>query len=217
MIGGLPILPPSGDSAISARSGGIRTGTCREAIRPNFFILERIDPPSYSPSYSLPPYLDSTSVLSILSRSAGTTFARAGEIRRRWFVVDADDQPLGRLASRIALVLRGKHKPSWTPFLDCGDHVIVLNAARVRLTGRKEEQKMYHRTSGRPGGLKSRTAGQVRETHPERLFESAVRGMLPKGSLGRSQFMKLKVYADGEHPHAAQGPEPLPARLGPSS
>ena len=132
-------------------------------------------------------------------------------------MVDADDQPLGRLASRIALVLRGKHKPIWTPFLDCGDHVIVLNAARVRLTGRKEEQKMYHRTSGRPGGLKSRTAGQVRETHPERLFESAVRGMLPKGSLGRSQFMKLKVYADGEHPHAAQGPEPLPARLGPSS
>ena len=234
MICALPILPPSGDSAISARSGGIRTGTCREATRPNFFTLERLDPvlsdsppsyppPSYSlpsyplPSYPLPSYPDSTSVLSILSRSAGTTFARAGEIRRRWFVVDAGDQPLGRLASRIALVLRGKHKPSWTPFLDCGDHVIVLNAARVQLTGRKEEQKVYHRTSGRPGGLKSRTAAQIRSTHPERLFESAVRGMLPKGSLGRSQFLKLKVYSGGEHPHAAQQPEPLPARLGPSS
>ena len=224
MICALPILPPSGDSAISARSGGIRTGTCREATRPNFFTLERLDPvlsdspPSYPPpSYSLPSYPDSTSVLSILSRSAGTTFARAGEIRRRWFVVDAGDQPLGRLASRIALVLRGKHKPSWTPFLDCGDHVIVLNAARVQLTGRKEEQKVYHRTSGRPGGLKSRTAAQIRSTHPERLFESAVRGMLPKGSLGRSQFLKLNVYSGGEHPHAAQQPEPLPARLGPSS
>ncbi|MCY4627675.1 MAG: 50S ribosomal protein L13 [Acidobacteria bacterium] len=152
-----------------------------------------------------------------MSRSAGTTFARASEIRRRWFVVNADDQPLGRLASRVARVLIGKHKPSWTPFLDCGDHVIVLNASRVRLTGRKEEQKVYHRTSGRPGGLKSRTAAQVRSSHPERLVESAVRGMLPKGSLGRSQFLKLKVYSGGEHPHEAQQPEPLPARLGPSS
>ncbi len=132
-------------------------------------------------------------------------------------MVDADDQPLGRLASRVARVLTGKHKPSWTPFLDCGDHVIVLNAARVRLTGRKEEQKVYYRTSGRPGGLKSRTAAQVRSSHPERLVESAVRGMLPKGSLGRSQFMKLKVYSGGEHPHEAQQPEPMPAHLSPSS
>lgn len=131
--------------------------------------------------------------------------------------MDAQDQPLGRLASRVARVLIGKHKPSWTPFLDCGDHVIVLNAERVRLTGRKEDQKIYYRTSGRPGGLKSRTAGQVRSTHPERLFESAVRGMLPKGSLGRSQFLKLKVYPGGEHPHSAQQPEPLPAPLRPSS
>ena len=131
--------------------------------------------------------------------------------------MDAEDQALGRLASRVARVLIGKHKPSWTPFLDCGDHVIVLNAERVRLTGRKEDQKIYYRTSGRPGGLKSRTAGQVRSTHPERLFESAVRGMLPKGSLGRSQFLKLKVYPGGEHPHSAQQPEPLPAQLRPSS
>ena len=132
-------------------------------------------------------------------------------------MVDAEDQTLGRLASRVARVLIGKHKPSWTPFLDCGDHVIVLNASRVRLTGRKEEGKIYYRQSGRPGGLKSRTAAQVRSAHPERLVESAVRGMLPKGSLGRSQFLKLKVYAGGEHPHAAQQPEPLPARLRPSS
>ena len=95
--------------------------------------------------------------------------------------------------------------------------MIVLNAARVRLTGRKEEQKVYYRTSGRPGGLKSRTAAQVRSAHPERLVESAVRGMLPKGSLGRSQFTKLKVYSGGEHPHEAQQPEPLPAHLGASS
>ena len=128
-------------------------------------------------------------------------------------MVDAEDQTLGRLASRVARVLAGKHKPAWTPFLDCGDQVIVVNAAKVRLTGRKEEGKIYYRQSGRPGGLKSRTAAQVRSAHPERLVESAVRGMLPKGSLGRSQFKKLKVYPGGEHPHAAQLPEPLPVRL----
>ena len=152
-----------------------------------------------------------------MSRSQGTTFLRASEVTRRWFVVDAEDQVLGRLASRVARVLTGKHKPAWTPFLDCGDHVIVLNAARVRLTGQKEDGKIYYRTSGRPGGLKSRTAGQVRKAHPERLVESAVRGMLPKGSLGRSQFLKLKVYPGSEHPHAAQSPKPLPAELRASS
>lgn len=128
-------------------------------------------------------------------------------------MVDAEGQVLGRLASRVARVLAGKHKPAWTPFLDCGDHVIVVNAARVRLSGRKEESKIYYRQSGRPGGLKSRTAGQVRSMHPERLVEGAVRGMLPKGSLGRSQLMKLKVYPGAEHPHAAQSPAPLPTRL----
>ena len=152
-----------------------------------------------------------------MSRSAGTTFLRASEIRRRWFVVDAADEVLGRLATQVARVLVGKHKPSWTPFLDCGDHVIVLNARRVRLTGRKEEQKVYHRQSGRPGGLKSRTAAEVRSAHPERLIESAVRGMLPKGKLGRAQFSKLKVYAGGDHPHRAQQPKPLPARLATAS
>lgn len=144
-----------------------------------------------------------------MSRTAATTFLRAAEIRRQWFVVDAGNQVLGRLAARVARVLTGKHKPSWTPFLDCGDHVIVVNAARVRLTGRKEEQKIYYRQSGRPGGLKSRTATEVRSSHPERLVESAVRGMLPKGKLGRAQFTKLKVYAGAEHPHAAQQPQPL--------
>ncbi len=128
-------------------------------------------------------------------------------------MVDAEGQTLGRLASRVARVLTGKHKAAWTPFLDCGDHVIVINAARAKLSGRKEENKMYYRQSGRPGGLKSRTAAEVRAAHPERLVEYAVRGMLPKGRLGRSQFLKLKVYAGGEHPHAAQTPEPLPESL----
>ncbi len=148
-----------------------------------------------------------------MPRTESSTFLRAGDITRQWYVVDAGDQVLGRLASRIARVLTGKHKPTWTPFLDCGDHVVVLNAARVRLTGRKNEQKMYYRQSGRPGGLKSSTAARVRAAHPERLVESAVRGMLPKGPLGRSQFMKLKVYAGDRHPHAAQQPVPLPASL----
>ena len=149
-----------------------------------------------------------------MSRSAGTSFLRAGEIRRRWFVVDAEGEVLGRLASRIARILRGKHRVDWTPFLDCGDHVIVVNARKVRLTGRKEQEKVYYRQSGRPGGLKSRTAAELRQMFPERLVESAVRGMLPKGSLGRSQYRKLKVYAGTTHPHAAQQPEPLPPRLG---
>ncbi len=152
-----------------------------------------------------------------MSRSASTTFLRASEIRRNWFLVDAADQVLGRLATRVARVLAGKHKPSWTPFLDCGDHVVVVNARRVRLTGRKEDQKVYYRQSGRPGGLKSRTAAEIRGAHPERLVESAVRGMLPKGKLGRAQFSKLKVYAGADHPHAAQQPEPLPASLAEAS
>ncbi len=148
-----------------------------------------------------------------MPRTQSTTFLRASEVTRRWYVVDAADQALGRLATRIARVLIGKHKPAWTPFLDCGDHVVVLNAARVRLSGRKDEQKMYYRQSGRPGGLKSATAAQVRAARPERLVESAVRGMLPKGSLGRRQFMKLKVYPGDRHPHQAQQPVPLPALL----
>ncbi len=149
-----------------------------------------------------------------MPRTESTTFLRARDVTRRWYVVDAEDQVLGRLAARVARVLIGKHKAEWTPFLDCGDHVVVLNAHRVRLTGRKDQQKTYYRQSGRPGGLKSATAAQVRAAHPERLVEKAVRGMLPKGSLGRSQFMKLKVYAGDRHPHAAQQPVPLPDALG---
>ena len=106
-------------------------------------------------------------------------------------------------------MLRGKHKPTWTPHLDTGDFVIVVNADRVVLTGRKEEQKVYYRHSGRPGGLKTETAGGLRATHPTRIVEYAIKGMLPKNSLGRSQLKKLKVYAGAEHPHSAQRPEPL--------
>jgi large subunit ribosomal protein L13 len=138
-----------------------------------------------------------------------TTFARKSEINRAWHVVDAEGQVLGRLASRIARILTGKEKPIYTPFLDTGDHVIVVNAEKVRLTGAKENAKRYFRHSGYPGGIKERRAEQVRATHPERLIEAAVRGMLPKTRLGRAQFRKLKVYRGPDHPHQAQQPKPL--------
>ncbi len=149
-----------------------------------------------------------------------TTFAKAREIEREWYVVDAEGQVLGRLASRIAQVLRGKHKPAFTPFLDTGDHIIVVNAEKVVLTGKKEGQKLYFRHSGYPGGLKRKSAENVRAKHPERLIEEAVRGMLPKNRLGRAQFRKLKVYAGPDHPHQAQQPrpmEPAEATAGPLS
>lgn len=138
-----------------------------------------------------------------------TLSARPADVERDWFVVDASDQVLGRVASEIASILRGKHKPTFTPHVDGGDFVIVVNAARVHLTGRKLEQKQYYRHSGYSGGLRSVTAGRLLETHPERVLEAAVRGMLPKGRLGRKMFRKLKVYAGPEHPHAAQQPQPL--------
>jgi large subunit ribosomal protein L13 len=131
------------------------------------------------------------------------------QITRRWLLVDADGQTLGRLASRVAQILRGKHKPIYTPYLDTGDHVVVVNADKVRLTGRKLDQKRYYRHSGYPGGLKETPVRKMLETHPERVIEYAVWGMLPKGKLGRQMFKKLKVYAGGEHPHAAQGPRPI--------
>lgn len=130
--------------------------------------------------------------------------------RRRWYLVDATDQVLGRLAARVAAVLRGKHRPDFTPHVDSGDFVVVVNAERVRLTGRKEQEKLYYRHSGYPGGIRSRTAAQMRQSHPERLVRLAVQGMLPKNRLGRRLATKLKVYAGSEHPHAAQNPEPLP-------
>jgi large subunit ribosomal protein L13 len=128
---------------------------------------------------------------------------------RQWHVIDADGQVLGRLATQTARLLQGKHKPTWTPYLDKGDHVVIVNAARVRLTGNKEEQKLYRRHSGHPGGLREERAKIVRERDPIRMVEQAVRGMLPKTKLGRAMFTKLNVYTDGQHPHAAQNPQKL--------
>ena len=141
--------------------------------------------------------------------SSGTPTVRAADLRHDWFVVDAADQVLGRLASDVARVLRGKHRPGWVPHLDTGDFVVVTNAEKVKLTGRKEEEKIYHRHSGYPGGLKSVAASELRAKYPERIVEQAVRGMLPKTKLGRRQLKKLKVYRGATHPHQAQQPKPL--------
>ena len=141
--------------------------------------------------------------------SSGTPMVRAAEVRRDWFVVDAADQVLGRLATAVARVLAGKHRPNWVPHLDTGDFVVVTNAERVRLTGRKSDEKVYRRHSGYPGGLKSVGAPEMRSRFPERLIEEAVRGMLPKTKLGRRQFKKLKVYRGTAHPHQAQQPKTL--------
>ena len=123
--------------------------------------------------------------------------------------VDAEGMTLGRLSTEVAHRLRGKHKPQFTPFLDTGDHVVVINADKIRLSGRKWEQKTYRKHSGYPGGLREFTAEKLLQRHPERLVERAVRGMLPKGPLGRKMYRKLKVYADAKHPHEAQRPQPL--------
>jgi large subunit ribosomal protein L13 len=128
---------------------------------------------------------------------------------RKWFVVDANGQVLGRLATRVATVLRGKHKPIYTPHVDGGDHVIVINAEHVRLTGNKLADKTYYRHSGYPGGIKAQTAEEILRKHPERVIEKAVKGMLPKNPLGRAMFKKLKVYAGSSHNHEAQKPQPL--------
>lgn len=133
-------------------------------------------------------------------------------VPKTWFVADAGDQVLGRFASRIAAILRGKHKPTYTPHADGGDFVVVVNAAKVRLTGRKLGAKVYVRHSGYPGGLRETTAGRMLETHPDRVLKAAVKGMLPKGPLGRRMITKLKVYPGAEHPHAAQKPVPLENR-----
>jgi large subunit ribosomal protein L13 len=128
---------------------------------------------------------------------------------RQWHIIDADGQVLGRLASTVARLLQGKHKPTWTPYLDLGDHVIVINAARVRLTGNKETQKIYRQHSGYEGGLREERAKIVRQRQPIRLVEEAVHGMLPKTKLGEAMYRKLKVYARADHPHAAQQPRAL--------
>ncbi len=130
-------------------------------------------------------------------------------VERQWYVVDAEGKTLGRLASRIATILRGKHKPAFTPHVDTGDFVIVVNAAKVRLTGKKLDQKMYWWHSGYPGGIKGRTARQMLDRKPEEVIKRAVKGMLPKNALGRKMLKKLKVYGGPEHPHQAQQPQPL--------
>lgn len=135
-----------------------------------------------------------------------TFMAKTGEIERKWHLIDADGQVLGRMATRIADLLRGKGKAEYTPHADTGDFVVVINAAKVKLTGKKDEQKTYTRYSGYPGGLKTIPVARVRERHPERLVEHAVAGMMPKNRLGRALLKKLKVYAGPEHPHAAQMP-----------
>ena len=127
----------------------------------------------------------------------------------RWHVVDADGRVLGRIATATARLLQGKHKPTYTPFLDGGDHVVVVNAAKVKLTGHKEDQKIYRQHSGYEGGLREERARLVRQRHPERLVEEAVRGMLPKTKLGEAMYRKLKVYAGPDHPHSAQKPSKL--------
>jgi large subunit ribosomal protein L13 len=135
-----------------------------------------------------------------------TRSTAAKESSRQWHIIDAQGQVLGRIASRAARLLQGKHKPEWSPFLDQGDHVVVINAATVRLTGRKEEQKIYRAHSGYEGGLREERAKIVRQKNPVRLVEEAVHGMLPKTKLGQAMYRKLKVYASAEHPHAAQKP-----------
>jgi large subunit ribosomal protein L13 len=138
-----------------------------------------------------------------------TYIPKVDALDRKWFVIDAKGVVLGKLAAAAATVLTGKRKPIYTPFLDTGDHVVVINASQVTLTGRKEENKVYHRHTGHPGGLKSAAAGDVRKKNPSRLVEDAIRGMLPKTKLGRAMFGKLKVYAGDKHPHQAQKPQAL--------
>lgn len=131
------------------------------------------------------------------------------DVQKKWYLVDAEGQTLGRLASRLAMILRGKHKPSYAPYLDMGDYVIVINAEKVKLTGNKKTNKIYYWHTGYPGGIRSRTAGEMLQTHPERVIHKAVWGMLPKNKLRKHIIKKLKVYTGPEHPHQAQQPEPL--------
>ncbi len=132
-----------------------------------------------------------------------------GSIEQKWYVIDAANQRLGRLAVEIARILRGKNKPTYTPHMDTGDFVIVVNAEKIEVTGKKRTQKLYRRHSGRPGGMKTETFAKLQNRLPERIIEQAVKGMLPKNSLGRQLFTKLNVYAGSEHPHSAQKPETL--------
>ena len=133
--------------------------------------------------------------------------ANAQNVEHKWFVVDATDLVLGRLSTEVAVLLRGKHKPTFTPHVDCGDYVVIVNAEKVALTGKKLDQKCYYRHSGYPGGLKTRTAKRMLELQPQKVLEASIRGMLPKGKLGDDMYRKLYVYVGPEHPHQAQKPE----------
>jgi large subunit ribosomal protein L13 len=141
-----------------------------------------------------------------------TFSAKSHEIKREWFVVDAQGQTLGRLATRVATILRGKHKPIYTPHVDCGDYVIVVNAGKINVTGQKLDKKLYYRHSMYPGGLRQVSLRRQLQIHPDRIIEAAVRGMLPKNRLGRKMFKKLKIYAGPDHPHQAQQPKSLELR-----
>jgi len=138
-----------------------------------------------------------------------TFSAKPQEVRREWLVIDATDKALGRLAADIARYLRGKHKPEYTPHVDAGDHIVVVNAEKVTVTGRKTTDKIYYRHTGYPGGIKAQTFSELRDSHPERIIERAVKGMLPHNPLGRAMFKKLHVYAGSEHKHHAQQPKQL--------
>lgn len=138
-----------------------------------------------------------------------TPLTKPADVERKWYVVDATDIALGRVSAAVAAILRGKNKPTFTPNIDTGDNVIIINASKVKLTGKKATDKIYYHHSNHPGGLKSRTAGEMRENNPVRLLELSIKGMLPKNSLGHSQFMKLHVYAGAEHEQQVQKPEVL--------
>ena len=138
-----------------------------------------------------------------------TYYAKPNEVAREWLLIDAQDQVLGRVASKAAHILRGKHKPPYTPHVDTGDFVVIINADKIRVTGKKLTDKEYYRHSGYPGGLKCETFEEAMEKHPERVIEHAIKGMLPKNTLGRAMAKKLKVYAGAEHPHMAQQPREI--------
>lgn len=138
-----------------------------------------------------------------------TIFAKSETVKRDWYVIDATDKTLGRLATEVARRLRGKHKPEYTPHIDTGDYIVIVNAEKVKTTGNKLQNKIYYRHTEYPGGIRSTTLEKMLETHPERVLEKAIKGMLPRGPLGYAQFRKLKVYVGSEHPHTAQQPQLL--------
>ncbi|WOO88213.1 50S ribosomal protein L13 [Mollicutes bacterium LVI A0039] len=141
-----------------------------------------------------------------------TYMANAQNVNKEWLIIDATDKTVGRLSTEVASILRGKHKPTFTPHVDCGDNVIIINAEKVVFTGNKLENKVYYRHSNHPGGLKEETAAKVMATHPERILERSIKGMLPKTKLGREMYRNLYIYVGGEHKHAAQQPKPYELR-----